>query len=59
MATESIGSEKAIGTGILLSLIAIGGALLMYLDAGDPLAGWGFAVAMLAGSLAVVAVQLW
>jgi hypothetical protein len=59
MATESIGSEKAIGGSILFSLIAIGGALLMYLDAGEPMAGWGFAVAMLAGALAVVAVQLW
>jgi hypothetical protein len=59
MAMESRSSEKAIGTGILLSLVAVGGAALMYLDAGDPLAGWGFAVAMLAASLAVVAVQLW
>jgi hypothetical protein len=59
MATESMGSEKAIGTGILLSLLAVGGAVIMYLDAGDPLAGWGFAVAMLAASLAVMAVQLW
>jgi hypothetical protein len=59
MATESMGSEKSVGAGILLSLIAVGGALVMYLDAGDPLAGWGFAVAMLAGSLAVVAIQLW
>jgi hypothetical protein len=59
MATESVVSEKGIGTAILLSLVAAGGALLMYLEAGEPLAGWGFAVAMLAGALAVVAAQLW
>jgi hypothetical protein len=59
MATESGGSEKAIGTGILLSLFAVGGTAVMYLGAGDPLSGWGFAVAMLAASLAVTAVQLW
>jgi len=57
MATES--TEKGVGTTLLLSLLAVGGALVMYLGAGDPLSGWGFAVAMLAGSLAVVAAQLW
>jgi hypothetical protein len=59
MATESGVSEKGIGTAILLSLVAVGGALLMYLDGGEPMAGWGFAVAMVAGSLAVAAAQLW
>jgi len=47
------------GTAVLLSLVAVGGALLMYLEGGEPLAGWGFAVAMVAASLAVAAVQLW
>jgi hypothetical protein len=56
---ESTVSEKGMGTAIALSLMAVGGAVLMYLEAGEPLAGWGFAVAMLAGALAVVAVQLW
>ena len=59
MATESTGSEKRIGTTVLFSLIAVGGALLMYLGAGEVLSGWGFAVAMLAGAIAVAAVQLW
>ena len=59
MATESTGSEKGMGTAMVLSLVAVGGALLMYLEAGEPLAGWGFAVAMLAGAIAVVTVQLW
>jgi hypothetical protein len=59
MATESAASEKRMGTAVLLSLVAVGGALLMYLEGGEPLAGWGFAVAMVAASLAVAAVQLW
>jgi hypothetical protein len=59
MATESTVSEKGMGTAMVFSLIAVGGAVLMYLEGGEPLAGWGFAVAMLAGALAVVAVQLW
>ena len=59
MATESAGSEKGTGTAIVLSLVTVGGALLMYLGAGEPLAGWGFAGAMLAGAIAVVTVQLW
>jgi len=59
MPTESTVSEKGMGTALLFSLIAVGGALLMYLESGEPLAGWGFAVAMLAGTIAVVVVQLW
>lgn len=59
MAMESRDSEKAIGAGVLFSLAAVGGAGVMYLGAGDPMAGWGFAAAMLAASLAVMAVQLW
>mgnify|MGYP000286004433 CR=1 FL=1 len=58
MATE-VGSEKGVGATVILSLIALGGAVVMYVGAGDPLSGWGFAAAMLAGSLAVVAAHLW
>lgn len=58
MATD-VGSEKGLGATIVLSLIAIGGALVMYAGAGDPLSGWGFAAAMLAASLAVVAAHVW
>jgi hypothetical protein len=59
MAAESTVSEKGMGAAMLCSLLAVGGAVLMHLEGGEPLAGWGFAVAMLAGSLAVAAVHLW
>jgi len=59
MTTEQAGTEKGVGATILLSLIAIGGAVVMYVGAGAPLSAWGFAAAMLAGALAVLAAHVW
>ncbi|MFB6173024.1 MAG: hypothetical protein ABEI39_00120 [Halobacteriales archaeon] len=57
MAAESPTRDTGVGLAIVLSLLAIGGALGMYLSPDDPIAGWAFAVAVLAGSLAVVALH--
>lgn len=51
-------SDRGVGAAIALGVVAAGGALLMALYPGGPLAGWGFAAAMVAASLAVAAVQL-
>jgi len=59
MATESVGTDMGIGLGVLFSLLAGVGALGMYLGAPDELAAWGFALAVLAGSLAVVAIHVY
>jgi zinc transporter ZupT len=59
MATETGRTDKGIGLGVLFSLLAGVGALGMYLGAPDQLAAWGFALAVLAGSLAVVAIHVY
>ena len=59
MATRETSGDTGVGLAILLSLLSVGGAFLMYLSPDDPLAGWGFALAILAASLAVAAVHLY
>ncbi|MFB6127035.1 MAG: hypothetical protein ABEJ79_07070 [Halolamina sp.] len=67
MATDTVASDKGIGLGVLFGLLAVGGAALTLVVpsqevtfAGISLASWGFGVAMVAATLAVVAVQvLW
>lgn len=58
MVERATRSDRGLGAALALGLVAAGGALLMALNPSGPLAGWGFAAAMLAGSLAVVASQL-
>ncbi len=57
-ATET-GTDKGLGLALVLSLIAALGAVGMFVGAPDELAAWGFAAAILFGSLAVVAIHLW
>lgn len=67
MAVDTVDSDKGLGVGILFGLLAVGGAVLALLVpsqdvtvAGISLAAWGFAVAMVASIVAVVAIQaLW
>ena len=59
MAGPNAHADRGIGFTLILSSIAIGGAVLMYATPDTPLAGWGFALAMVAASLAVVAASVY
>lgn len=58
MAADWADTEKRYGAATVLSLLGGAGAIVMYLGAGEPLSGWGFALAMIAASGAVVAFHL-
>lgn len=57
--TDTSASDMAVGLGAVFVLVAAGASLVTYLTPGDPLSGWGFAAAMLAGALAVAAIHLY
>ena len=59
MTTGDTGADTGVGFGVALGLVAVGGAFVMFTSPGTAAAGWGFALAMLAGTLAVMAVQLY
>ncbi|QFU83823.1 DUF7525 family protein [Natronorubrum aibiense] len=60
MATESESTtDMSVGLALVLSAIATIGALVMFIGAPDVTAAWGFAAAMLFGSLAVVGIHLY
>lgn len=52
-------SDRGIGVTLILSAVTVGGAVLMYATPESQLAGWGFALAMVAGSLAVAAASVY
>jgi hypothetical protein len=53
-------SDKGVGLGLLFGLLGLGGAIGMLVFATDQLvAGWSFALAMVAGALAVAAIHLY
>ncbi len=59
MAETGLQSDKAIGLGLLFGALGFAGAVVMYVAAEQQLlAGWGFALAMVFGALAVAAVQI-
>lgn len=58
MAGTETGSDRGVGFGVALGLVALGGAAVMALNPASPAAGWGFALAVVAGALAVMAAQL-
>ncbi|MFB6211166.1 MAG: hypothetical protein ABEI76_06490 [Halobacteriales archaeon] len=60
MATASEDSlDRRIGYTVIFSLLALGGAFMMYLFPGNSLSAWGFGLAMVAASLAVMAEQVY
>lgn len=59
MEARGVGSDRGVGYGVALGLVAAVGALVMFTNPESAVAGWGFALAMLAGALAVMAVQLY
>jgi hypothetical protein len=56
IAESAPGANRGVGYGVDLGLVATGSALATFLHSGSTVAGWGFAVAVVAASLAVVAV---
>lgn len=59
MDVHVVQSDKGIGLAMLFSLLAIGGAAVMLGAPGQLTKAWGFALAMLAASLAVVGTHLY
>jgi hypothetical protein len=62
MATDTVESDMGVGMGLLFSVLAGVGAVVMFGAAFAELqltAAWGFALAMVAGTLAVVAAQVY
>lgn len=57
MESREAGADRGVGYTVALGLVAAAGAFVTYTNPGSPVAGYGFAVAMVAGSLAVVAAQ--
>lgn len=59
MAETGLQSDKALGLGFVFGILSVVGAVVMYVAAADQLtAGWGFALAMLAGSVAVAVIHI-
>lgn len=51
--------DRGVGFTVGAGLLAIAGAVVMYLNPETAIAGWGFALAMTAAVLAVIAAQLY
>lgn len=51
--------DRGVGFTVGAGLLAIGGAVVMYLNPETAMAGWGFALAISAAVLAVIAAQLY
>lgn len=53
-------SDMGVGLAALFGLLGLGGVLVMYLYSHSHLlAGWGFAVAMFAATVAIAAIHLY
>jgi hypothetical protein len=59
MVTETDESDMGLGLTVLFALVALVGAGAMFAAPGQLNKAWGFGLAMLAATLAVVAAQLY
>ena len=59
MVTETDKSDMGLGLTVLFALVALVGAGAMFAAPGQLNKAWGFGLAMLAATLAVVAAQLY
>ncbi|WP_435062782.1 DUF7525 family protein [Halobaculum sp. EA56] len=57
MATETLESDMAVGVALAFGALTVVGAGFMIAGASQIVKAWGFAAAMLAATLAVVATQ--
>jgi len=58
MAETGLQSDKSLGLGLVFGIVAIIGALVMFIASDQLTTGWGFALAMIAGSIAVAAIHI-
>lgn len=56
---QSVESDKGIGLGIVFSLLAVVGTLIMLTGGAEITIAWGFAAALVAGVFAVIAIQVY
>jgi hypothetical protein len=59
MATETVTNDMGIGLTLAFGALAVLGGGVMLFGGSQAIKAWGFAAAMLAAALAVVAVQLY
>jgi hypothetical protein len=59
METGTVESDMGIGLTMVFSVVALLGAVAMYAAPGQEAKAWGFAVAMLAATCAVIATQVY
>lgn len=59
MESAESGADRGVGYTLALGLVAVAGAFLMYANPGSAIAGYGFALAVGAAALAVVAAQVY
>jgi len=57
--TSSSTRDRGVGFTMGAAILALAGAVVMYLNPETALGGWGFALAMTAAILAVIAAQLY
>lgn len=57
--TKQVASDKGVGLGLLFGLLAVGGTLAMVAVPGGLVGAWGFAAAMVAGIILMVAVHVY
>jgi hypothetical protein len=59
MTDTALQTDKSLGLGLLFGLVTLAGAAVMYVASADQTtAGWGFALAMVAGAIAVSAIHV-
>ena len=59
MATETVESDMSVGLALVFAALAVVGAGFMLVGDSQTTMAWGFAAAMVAATLAVVAVQVY
>ena len=59
MAEHAVQSDKGIGFAVLFSLVALGGAGMMFAAPGQLTKAWGFALAMTAAAIAIVGTHVY
>jgi len=57
MALDATATDRDVGFGVLFGILAVGGALTMLAAPGQLAKAGGFALAMIAGLISVVAIQ--
>jgi hypothetical protein len=56
---QAVESDKGLGLGLVFSLLAVVGALIMLAGPTEITKAWGFAAAMVAGALAVLVIHVY